>query len=135
MDWGMWPSTYHRNRIDRMLDPEGHGTGSMFSTVFARKLMENEEFKNDFIESYAWHLNNTFTPERMNGILDRMADEIRTEIPKNYDRWGELRPSSWEKNIARLKELLAERVELSKKHLKATFKLSDERMSELFPEE
>lgn len=135
MDWGMWPSTYHRNRIDRMLDPEGHGTGSMFSTVFARKLMENEEFKNDFIESYAWHLNNTFTPERMNGILDRMADEIRTEIPKNYDRWGELRPTSWEKNINRLKELLAERVELSKKHLKATFKLSDERMAELFPEE
>lgn len=134
MDWGMWPSTYFRNRLDRMLDPKGHGTGKIFSTLFARKFMENEEFREYFIETYAHHLNTTFAPERMNGILDSMAAEIRSEIPRNHERWGVLSPSSWERNLLRMKEMLAERVELSKEHLQDTFDLSDRRMKELFPD-
>ena len=135
LDWGMWPSTYFRNRLDRMLDPVGHGTGKGFSTLFARKFMENTDFKNWFIETYAEHLKTTFSTERMFSILDSMADEIRTEIPKNHERWGVLSENSWNKNITRMKEMLTERVELSKKHLKETFKLSDARMKELFPED
>lgn len=134
MDWGMWPSTYFRNRLDRMLDPKGHGTGKIFSTLFARKFMENEEFREYFIETYAHHLNTTFAPERMNAILDSMASEIRSEIPRNHERWSVLSPSSWERNLLRMKEMLAERVELSKEHLQETFDLSDRRMKELFPD-
>ena len=134
LDWGMWPSTYYRNRLDRMLDPVGHGTGKMFSTLFARKFMENADFKNWFIESYAEHLNTTFSTERMFSIFDSMADEIRTEIPKNHERWGVLSEAAWNRNITRMKEMLTERVELSKQHLKETFRLSDARMKELFPE-
>jgi len=133
LDWGMWPSTYFRNRLDRMLDPKGHGTGKMFSTLFARKFMENEEFKNRFIETYAEHLNTTFSPERMFAVLDRMAEEIRTEIPKNNERWGVLSESAWNRNLTRMKEMLTERVALSKEHLRETFNLSEARMKELFP--
>ncbi len=134
LDWGMFPSTYHRNRLDRMLDPKGHGTGSMFSSLFARKFMENEGFRTYFIETYAQHLNTTFDPERMYGILDSMAAEIRTEIPRNHERWEALSPSAWERNLNRMKEMLAERVELSKEHLQDTFNLSVAQMKELFPD-
>lgn len=134
LDWGMWSSTYHRNRLDKMLDPAGHGAGKMFTTVFARKLLANEDFKNYFIESYAYHLKTTFAPERTIAILDRMASEIRTEIPKNYERWHALSLKNWEKNVNLMKEMLTKRVEYSKQHLQDTFDLSDERMRELFPD-
>ena len=135
MDWAMHPTTYFRNRLDRMLDPKGHGAGKGFSTLFARRLMQNEAFKNEFIEAYAYHINNTFTQEHMFEVLDRMADEIRTEIPKQAARWGRPTVSGWEKQITQMKDLLIKRRELCKQHLQDTFDLSNARMKELFPDD
>lgn len=133
LDWAMASSTYHRNRIDRMLDPKGHGVNKAFSTVIARGLMENAAFQERFIETYARHLNTTFAPARMDAILDRMAAEIRSEIPRQHARWGAPSASRFEKEIEFLHTALAERVALSKQHLQETFGLSDARMQELFP--
>ena len=77
----------------------------------------------------------------MDEILDTMAAEIRTEMPRHIARWGKATmsvtsasPSSmerWEQNLTNLKKMLREKVEITKQDLQDFFNLSDARMKEL----
>ena len=77
----------------------------------------------------------------MDEILDTMAAEIRTEMPRHIARWGNAAmaktaasPSSmerWEQNLTNLKKMLREKVEITKQDLQDFFNLSDARMKEL----
>ena len=141
LDWGISPSTYQWNYIEEYFNPKGHGMFSAFHTTISCGLLQNAEWKNKFIERYAWHLNNTFNPDRMDEILDTMAAEIRTEMPRHIARWGKATmsvtsasPSSmerWEQNLTNLKKMLREKVEITKQDLQDFFNLSDARMKEL----
>ena len=134
MDWGLSPSTYQWNTIEEFFNPNGHGVGDNFSSTIQCGLLENDEWREKFIERYAYHLNNTFAPERLRTLLDAMAAEIRTEMPRHIERWEQ--PSSmerWESNVERLANMAEEKVEITKQDLKEFFNLSDSRMQELFP--
>ena len=134
LDWCLYPTTYHWNMIQEMLHPEGHGVNRAFSTDMMRGLMQNRECREKFIEKYAHALNTTFSPERTLKILDEMASEIKTEMPRQMQRWEEPELSVWEKEIDFLQEALTERVTESKEDLQHAFGLTDERMAQLFPE-
>lgn len=142
LDWSLNSSTtYKWNYIEEYFNPKGHGIRSMFSTTLSCGLLNNAEWKNMFIERYAYHLKNTFNAERMSKLLDAMAEEIRSEIPRHVERWknatSPLSASStssvegWESAIKTLNQRLTERVSLSTEHLQKFFALSDARMQEL----
>lgn len=57
------------------------------STLFLRKLLQNETFKNDFISRFADLLNTNFLPSYMLGIMEQMNEAIIEEIPEHVDRW------------------------------------------------
>jgi len=59
-----------------------------WSTRLFRNLLVNAEFKNEFIQRYAWHMNTTFNPERLKSIVDSMASKIAPEIPRHIVKWG-----------------------------------------------
>ena len=120
--------------IEEFIDPKGHGVGNNFSTVIAVGLFKNKEFKNQFIRKYAEYMHSTFSVDRLISILDEMVAEIRTEMPRQCDRWGALTVTKWDKNITKLKTMIAERWDKSVLDLKNTFKLSNDTMKELFPE-
>ncbi len=135
LDWALTSGTYNSdiNRIkDKMLG-EAHGAAGSggFSTALSRGLMANDEFKNMFIEKYAYYLNNVWTAERVDTILTAMADEIRSEIPRQYAKWEQPSVNGFEKQITFLKDAVAYRVERSKSDLKETFNLSSAEMAEL----
>lgn len=137
LDWAMFPSTYTKNILKNdLLDPNGHGQQNLFSSRLQVKLMENPDFREAFIERYAWCLNNTFATERMLGILDSMAAVISSEMPLQIARWG--KPSSvsaWENNVATLRRITSEKRARVQIILQETFNLSASRMHELFPED
>lgn len=136
MDWGMFPTTYRWNSLREFFNPAGHGIGDNFYSHMQMALLENDEWVDEFIEMYAWHLQNTFNHEALSTLLDKQVDEIYNEMERNIERWG--RPSSmemWLSNIEELREMLGERAEIVKEDLQYFCSLSDERMTELFGED
>lgn len=142
LDWGLSPSTYTWNYIEEYFNEVGHGIAHGFSTVLPRALLKNSEWKNYFIERYAYHLTHTFRSERTNAILDQMAEEIRPEMERHIARWANTgspaqeisSPSSmevWENNLASLKNMLNERIDIVTEDLEQYFGLSDAQMKEL----
>ena len=60
-----------------------------WSTLLLRKLLENEDFKNSFIQLYAYHLSTTFKPERLIYHIDSFQTMLAPEIPRHTERWGD----------------------------------------------
>src|SRR5690606_11415652 len=74
-------------------------------TLLFRKLMENPEFRNDFVQRFASHLNISFDPVRVNALIDWFQAGIASEMPKHIARWGS--PSSmtiWNNEVAALRD-------------------------------
>ncbi len=53
------------------------------ATILFRKLVTNDDFKNQFINRFADHLNTTFVPSRMETIINQMSSEVSSEIVKH----------------------------------------------------
>ena len=136
-DWALQAAGSNSvNRLDNLMHMDhGHGSGNAFTTAMHRAIRINSKWRKEFVERYAELLNTTLRPERFHAIIDAMADEIRSEMPAQVERWDS--PESvetWEKNIEDLKATVDSRWPAAVKELKSTFGLSDERMAELFPD-
>jgi hypothetical protein len=58
-----------------------------WSTLMLRKLLENTDFKNDFIQRMAAHINTTFESNHVLAVIDSLAQNIESEIPRHKERW------------------------------------------------
>jgi hypothetical protein len=55
--------------------------------LFFPHLNENESFRNKLINRLSGHMNSTFQAERVNGVIDSLANRIEDEIPGHSLRW------------------------------------------------
>jgi hypothetical protein len=55
------------------------------STKIMVALLQNESYKNEFIQRFAAHINTTFSPNRVLLILDSLAGKIRPYIPRQVE--------------------------------------------------
>ncbi|MBN1445047.1 MAG: CotH kinase family protein [Candidatus Omnitrophica bacterium] len=105
------------------------------STLMFRKLFANPEFRNDFIQRMASHLNTTFKPERITGIIEICKDEIKPEMPRYIEKWqGHASdyihlhfPSTieqWESNVDSLRVFARERPHYMRSHIMKNFSLN-----------
>lgn len=97
-------------------------------------LLKNDGWKEAFIERYAYHLNNTYTKEKLLALLEEMVAEMEPEMQRHINKWGS--PSSvsaWLRNVDEVRDFLTDRTQIAKQHLKSFFNLSTERYNELFP--
>ncbi|MFA7419627.1 MAG: CotH kinase family protein [Melioribacteraceae bacterium] len=77
------------NMIEKTTTTTGPGwPNPEWSTRLFRNLLKNENFKNDFIQRYAYHANTTFKPERLIHFIDSLSANIAPEIPRHIKRWG-----------------------------------------------
>ncbi len=53
-----------------------------------RALLKNTDFKNEFIQRMAGHINTTFNPVMVNPIYDSIRGLIENEMPRHIGRWG-----------------------------------------------
>ncbi|HRQ54203.1 MAG TPA: CotH kinase family protein [Ignavibacteriaceae bacterium] len=58
-----------------------------WSTLMLRKLLDNTDFKNEFIQRMAAHINTTYEPNHVLFVIDSLANNIAAEIPRHKDRW------------------------------------------------
>ena len=121
MDWGFGGqdpniiAPYTDNTIRWVLD-QGPA-----STLF-RNLIVNKDFKDEFIQRFATHLNLTFNPVRVQYIIDVMANRIEPEMPRQIERWGAIRNLTyWYEQLERLHEFARERQHFVFDHLHDSF--------------
>lgn len=79
----------NEDMIDKTTTRLGSGwPNPEWSTRLFRSLLENEGFRDEFIQRYAYHMNTTFNPERLLDIIDQLQAVLAPEIPRHISRWG-----------------------------------------------
>ena len=96
------------------------------SYTLTRRLYRNAEFRDLYLSTLAYHMKNTFKPDRMNKIVDELANEIRSEMPYHVSRWNSMYPSmsAWESNVSNFKNKLSNRYYNVLKRIQSDFNLS-----------
>ncbi|MFC1528920.1 CotH kinase family protein [Candidatus Latescibacterota bacterium] len=111
-------STYSDNTLEIIIDDD----------LSFQRLLENQEFKNDFIQRFANHLNFSFKPERVIHIIDSLKTAIEPEMPRHIAKWETLGGISdittWEDNVEVLRIFARERPSYIRSHITDHFKLS-----------
>lgn len=60
-----------------------------WATLMLRRLLVNEEFRINFINRFADHMNTIFQPDRVITLIDSLANMLDDEMYYNYERWSE----------------------------------------------
>jgi uncharacterized repeat protein (TIGR02543 family) len=110
---------YTSNTLEHATGDEGYG-----SFLFKR-LLQNESFRNSYINRSADYLNTIFSPATVIKQIDKMHDYIAPLIPEHINRWGS--PSSveqWEKEVEVLREFARKRPYYLREYISEKFELS-----------
>ena len=59
-----------------------------WATILPHGLLQVDEFRDDFIQRFAGHLNTTFDWPRVESVIDSLRNAIAPEIPRHADRWS-----------------------------------------------
>lgn len=57
------------------------------STLFLRKLLKNEAFRNEFVQRTATYRKLIFSPERINPMVDSIQQMLEPEMHRHINRW------------------------------------------------
>lgn len=97
-----------------------------WSTLMLRKLLENAEFKNEFIQRFAAHMNTTFETNHVLAVIDSMAKDIASEIPRHKLRWPQSISygTGWQSQIDIMKTFAVNRPSNMRAHIYAKFGIS-----------
>jgi hypothetical protein len=94
----------------------------------------NPEWCNQFVKRYAEVMNTVFTEEKLLALFNEMVESVRGEMPDTIEKWGKPRSMDyWEDQIADMRQNLIDRRKYAISGLKSYFNLSDNEISELFP--
>lgn len=89
------------------------------------ELMNNQQFKRRFINTYADWMNTVFTTHAEMDLFNTMAGELAPYIDEFVHRWPFDQEHSWESGLAYGRNLINRRRELRLEQLKSFFQLSD----------
>ena len=123
--FGLWDAVaYRNNTLEFATAVNGpNWPNPPWSTFLLRKLLENPQFKIDFINRCADHLNVTFHPQRVNQHIDAIKAMIEPEIQRHQARWaGSIR--NWRQNVQVLKQFANFRSTYVKAHFITKFQLN-----------
>lgn len=115
------------NTVAAHLDPDGTGTDNYFSTALINGLLENDGFRDKFLSRFAWQIENVWSYERVNPVIDKYYNAIQPEMERDCARW-ELSYKSWENSVNRIRTFFENREGYVVEDLQNWFKLSDAQM-------
>ncbi len=96
-----------------------------WSTLILRKLLENNTFKNDFINRFADLMNTNFLPARMIAKQNEMAAVIAPEMPDQYFRWkAPLNNGDWQYHLNEHVNFFNQRPAFQRAHIRSKFSIS-----------
>ncbi|WP_314242288.1 CotH kinase family protein [Empedobacter tilapiae] len=120
-DWV--PNSYNHNTLEQAISSINYG-GEKYENHILIGLLENNNFKNYFINRFADLLNTTYKQERVIGLINLMQNNIRQEMPQNISRWKLINSmDDWENNVELMRVFARLRPDIQKKHLIVYFDL------------
>ena len=78
--------------------------GYAYNTM-SRYLLNNELYRQRFLERLSLALNGPLRDDNVLALIDSMADEIRSEIPRDRERWGGSL-ETWERMVQDLRDYI-----------------------------
>jgi hypothetical protein len=124
--FGLYDHDYTFNMLQLALDSAGPSwPNPEWSTIILRSLLKNNEFKRKFLNRFYVHINTTFDPNRVIGIIDSMKNVIADEITYAFKLWGNSE-ENWINNVEILKEYARQRPEYMRKFLREYFGLKSD---------
>jgi len=114
---------------DRHRPDFGHdwADGDLWITLLLRKLLENEEYRNFFINQFADLLNTTLSPKHVTETIDSLAAIIEPDIPLEMTRWSSEWGGSvdgWLANVQELRDFAQQRPGFVRDHIVEKFGLT-----------
>jgi hypothetical protein len=102
---------YNTNTIELATVENSTGRISPKATLLFRKLLTNSDFKNEFIQRFAAHINTTFNKNRVLVVIDSLSGKIADEIPRHKARWPQSISlgNNWLENIQVMKDFAVKR--------------------------
>ena len=96
------------------------------STLMLRKLLENTEFKNEFIQRFATQIDVLFDPARGAAIVDNIKATMQPEMQEHLTKWNlnGQSISTWGGKVDYLKTWLSERPPYMRQHIENYFGLN-----------
>ncbi|MEE1897937.1 CotH kinase family protein [Flavobacterium rakeshii] len=118
--------SFSHNTLAMATEPNGtsHPNPS-WATLSFRRMLENQKFRNYFINRFADLLNTAFLPERMQGIYDGMKQVIVPEIEDHSNRWLAI-PSvqDWDNYTGAIINFATQRPAHQREHIQQEFDIS-----------
>jgi hypothetical protein len=97
-------------------------TGNFTSNLILRKLLENNDASNYFINLFCDHMNTTFLPQRVMAVVDSMKNNMDHDLPEHIGRWGSVTANQ---NYEEIADFAHRRPIFMKQHLRTRFGLAD----------
>ncbi len=92
------------------------------STLLVRRLLGAPEFKARFVSRFLWHLEHTFSAERVTAHLDTVAARISPEMSAHIGRWQyPATMSVWKAHVQTLRDAAAWRPAYMRRFLEQAF--------------
>jgi hypothetical protein len=90
--------TVSMNMIDFVRDP------NKYPSIIINGLLQNDNFKNKFINSYSDLINSIFRPEYVINKIDSIQNIIKEEIPREIQKWKNINSyETWLENVEELR--------------------------------
>jgi hypothetical protein len=101
-----------------------HWPNPPWSTAMLRGLLENPEFRRDFINTFADHLNSTFASSRLHPIIDSFEARYAPAIAAWQDRWDTEDHFGW--RLQAFRNFVESRPHFQRQHIREHFGLPGE---------
>jgi len=94
--------------------------------LILRKLLENTEFRNEFIQRFAVHMNTTYEPVHVISVIDSLSGVIASEIPRHKQRWEKsiTMGKDWFVNVQVMRNFALNRPDTMRKFISTKFGLA-----------
>ena len=127
------------NTLTFALEPNGTGwPNPQWSTLLARKLMENTTFKNKFINQFADEMNTRFKADNVRTHVNSIANSVRSEISRHFAHWSNEDNRSpywqnqymlssdgeWQNEVNKILEFTDNRIPLLANHFRNYFEIN-----------
>lgn len=140
-DWAMnrnddnsdaYSSGYRRDFFSKYLHVEGHGNAKTYSTVLSRGLLQNQEFKQLFLQKCALMFNEVFTTDKILAKVDELQNNIYNEMQFDVTLWSGIGAKSWGQHCDNIRAYAKNYPDYYLKYVQNYFSLSDSEMISLF---
>jgi len=119
---GYRPYTY--NTLDNATKVNGHHYSNLpWATFLLRSLLENQSFRNDFINQLAELMNFNFLPGPVIQRIDEMQEVVEPEVARHLNRWRNISMGTWRSKVELMRTFARRRADVMRGHIIEKFDL------------